>query len=423
VIARTTAHLHVARAFRVTGDVTEAAERRAVAAVAPIRATGSVIGLVGAVANVARLQVLQGRLRAAAATYGELVAGTGGRDELRGLHGGLAYFVGLGELHREWNELDVAEDYLAQAMALLPGRQTVDAEDVALGYLALARVQLARGERAAARDTLARLEDVAHRRGFAHLLTRTAAEQARLALAAGDLDAAVAWAQASGLSADDGPGFPCEAEYLLLARVWIARAERRNAGFLLPQALRLLDRLLDDATGKARQGSVIEILIVRALARWAQGERGTAIETIARALLLAEPEGYVRRFVDEGIAMEGLLRAARVRGIAQDYIARLLDAFPGGRDAAVGTGVGASTARAADPGPGSAFDDPGFEPLSARELDVLRLIASGRSNAEIARAMSIAVSTVKTHTNRLFAKLQVASRAEAIQRARELRLF
>src|SRR5205807_711080 len=135
---------------------------------------------VGAIANVARLQGLQGRLRAAAATYGELVAGTGGRDALRGLHGGLAYFVGLGELHREWNELDASAGYLAQAMELLPGTQTVDAEDVALGYLALARLQQARGDYAAARSTLANLADEAHRRGLVpHLVGRAAAERAR----------------------------------------------------------------------------------------------------------------------------------------------------------------------------------------------------------------------------------------------------
>src|SRR5204862_1787777 len=182
------------------------------------------------------------------------------------------------------------EGYLAQAMALLPGRLTIDAGDVVLGYLALARLQQARGDYPAARATLASLADETHRRGFAaHLVARAAAERARLALAAGDLDAAAAWARASGLTAEEAPGFPREAEYLILARVWVARAERRNAGFLLPQAHRLLERLLDDAAAKGRQGSVLEILIVRALAHWAQGARGDALEAIARALLLAEP--------------------------------------------------------------------------------------------------------------------------------------
>ena len=120
--------------------------------------------------------------------------------------------------------------------------------------------------------------------------------------------------------------------------------------------------------------------------------------------------------------MEALLRAARDRGIAPGYVAHLLEVFPGGRDAA-GPATGVGTARAPGSAPGVPFDAPDFERLSARELDVLRLLAGGRSNAEIARSSSVAVSTVKTHVNRIFAKLQVTSRAEAIRRARELRLL
>jgi LuxR family maltose regulon positive regulatory protein len=424
VIARTTARLHVARAFRVTGDVTDTAERRAVAAVGPIRASGSLIGSIGAICNVAWLQGLQGRLRASAATYRELDTLATGRDGLRGLHGGLAYYVGLGDLHREWDEPDVAGGYLAQAMELLPVTRTVDAGYVALGYLALARLQHARGEHAAAQTTLATFADVAHRRGLAaHLVTGAAAVRAQFALAAGDTDAAVAWADASGLRGEDAVAFPREAEYLVLARVWIAQAVGRVGGPGIPKALHLLDRLLEDATAKGRLGSVLDILIVRASACWAQGTRGEAVATIARALALAEPEGYIRRFADEGVSMEAILRAARTRGIAPEYIDRLLSAFPGARDETRGAGAGVSEGRSYRSAPGIRFDEPGFEPLSARELEVLRLIATGRSNAEIARRLAVAVSTVKSHTNSIFGKLQVTSRGEAILRARELRLL
>ncbi len=337
VIARTTARLHVARAFRVTGDVTLAAEGRAVAAIAPIRATGSLLGTLGAVVNLALLQELQGRLRAAAATYREVDPLAPSPDDLPRLHGSPAYYVGLGDLHREWNELDIAQGYLARAMALLPERQTVDAADVARGYTALARLQQARGAPAAAQETLATFADLAQRRGFVpHLITRGAAVQAQLALATGNVSAAITWADTSGLHAADAVAFPREAEYLVLARVYIARAGRLSTGEFLPQALALLDRLLADAVAKGRRASVLEILLVQALARRAQGNGPAAQAALGRALTLAAPEGYVRRFVDEGAPLRVLLQAVDAGTVPPGYVPALLAAFAA--EPGVGTG-------------------------------------------------------------------------------------
>jgi LuxR family maltose regulon positive regulatory protein len=422
LIARTTARLHAARAFRVTGDVTAPAEQRAVAAVAPIRATRSVVGTLGAVANVALLQELQGRLRAAAATYRELdqiIADPADLQGPRGLYSSPAYYVGLGDLHREWNELDAADGYLAQALELLPHTLAVDADYAARGYIAWARLQYARGEHGAAQQTLATFADLAHGRGLAsHLITRGVAVQAQLALAAGNLAAAVTWADASGLHADDPIWFPREAEYLILARIWIGRAGRESASDYLAQALHLLDRLLADASAKARGASVLEILIVQAQALWTQGARPVALATLGRALALAAPEGYVRRFVDEGPVLRVMLEAAYSRGVERDYLTRLLAACaprqpePGAQAALAPRLTTPSVARAAL-----------AEPLSERERQVLRLIVDGKSNAEIAQALVIAVSTVKTHTNSIFGKLGVTSRTQAIARARELPLL
>ncbi|HUS14000.1 MAG TPA: helix-turn-helix transcriptional regulator, partial [Chloroflexia bacterium] len=253
VIARTTARTHVARRHRVTGEVTLAAEREALAAVGPIRASGNRMATITALINVARLRALQGRLRAAAATYEELVPVAGGPEELRAMHGALPYFVAWGQLHYEWNELNRAGEFLAQAMTWQPGTATADGEFVLLGYLALARLQQARGEPAQAHATLTAGADLARRRGFvAHLVTRVAALQTQLALSRGNLPAAVAWADASGLTADDELHFTREPEYLVLARIWIAQAAQRDKGDLLSQTLHLLDRLMADATTKER---------------------------------------------------------------------------------------------------------------------------------------------------------------------------
>jgi LuxR family maltose regulon positive regulatory protein len=200
---------------------------------------------------------------------------------------------------------------------------------------------------------------------------------------------------------------------LILARVWIAQSSA-----WLPQTVKLLERLLADAEAKARMGSVLDILIVRALAQWAQETHADALVTLERALLLAAPEGFVRRFVDEGPVMAAMLQASVARGIMPDYITRLLAVFPQTMNDERGTLQEELAAHRS-----SLIVQPLVEPLSVRELEVLRLIASGKSNAEVARTLVIAISTVKTHTNSIFSKLQVTSRTQAIALARDLQLL
>jgi len=423
-IARTIANLHVARTFRVSGDVRDAAERRASAVIAPFEAADNLLGTLAAITNLARLQVAQGRLHAAAATYRELTQIADGTDQPLPRTGdhlleGPAYYAGMGDLLREWNDFDAAEQHLAQGMEQLGGRLVVDAEDVALGYLALARLQHARGEYATAQRTLATYINLARQRGFvAHLIARGTAVQAQLALAQGDVAAAVAWADVSGLNVADELSFPREAEYLILARVWIAQVSNGSDHALYQQALDLLARLLADATAKGRMGSVLDILIVRALGQWAHETPSAALATLAQALVIAAPEGYIRRFVDEGTPMLTILHAAAAREIAPDYLTRLLSAFPAMLKADRGTQTVASAKLSS-----TGHVPPLVEPLSQRELEVLRLIADGKSNAEIAQTLVIALSTVKTHTNSIFGKLQVTSRTQALARAHALQLI
>jgi LuxR family maltose regulon positive regulatory protein len=235
----------------------------------------------------------------------------------------------LADLSREWNDLAAAERHLQQGLDLVMGTLIVDAETIALGYLALARLQQARGEHVEALATLDEFARIATRRGFAgHLVARGAAVQAQVWLAQGNLQAAVRWGEASGLAVDDDLDFPREVEYLALARVRIAqaRSDRARSERPLHDALHLLDRLLQVAEAGARMGSVIEILILRALALQAQGDLAGALAALERALALAEPEGYVRLFADEGAPMAELLHRAQARGSAPAAVARLLAA-------------------------------------------------------------------------------------------------
>jgi LuxR family transcriptional regulator, maltose regulon positive regulatory protein len=189
-------------------------------------------------------------------------------------------------------------------------------------------------------------------------------------------------------------------------RVRIAQGRDDPAAPFLQDVLHLLDRLLQDADTKARMGSVLEILIVRALALEAQSDRTSALPILERALVLAEPEGYIRLFVDEGAPMQALLRHAHARGIVPRYVATLLAAFGEPH---------ASTIPPPSPRPGLLL-----EPLTEREREALRLLLEGASNREIAHRLVLSVNTVKRHVYNLCGKLGVQSRTQAIIRARDL---
>jgi LuxR family transcriptional regulator, maltose regulon positive regulatory protein len=207
---------------------------------------------------------------------------------------------------------------------------------------------------------------------------------------------------------EDEPSYLREREHLVLARVLLAQCKP-------DQALRLLERLREAAEAADRTGSVIEILALQALALWAKGKKERAVGTLTRALALAEPEGYIRTFVDEGPAMGELLSAtleARQRGhpgaagrVSVSYLAQLIAALAR-EDAS------ATVANERLP-----------EPLSERELEVLALVAAGASNQEIASKLFVSVSTVKTHINNLYRKLGTRSRTQAVARAREMSLL
>jgi ATP/maltotriose-dependent transcriptional regulator MalT len=346
---------------------------------------------------------LQGRLRQAAATYEQLAQmQVGPEGTLALVHPG--YCFGLGELCYEWNDLDTAERLLEQGREALHGPLTLAGDANAQGYATLACLQQARNKPASALTLMEEFVRLAQTRQFVPAqLAAAEAVRARLALMQGHLAAAVRWAEASGLSAEDDPSYPREREYLTFVRVRIAQGRRELAGPFLAEALRLLERLQADAEAKARLDSLMEILVLRALALFAvEAHRRHALTALERALLLGEQEGYIRLFVDEGEPMVAMLRQAYARGIAPDYVVTLLSAL--------GEQTGAAPSRAF----------PLVEPLTERELAVLRLLVRGLSNAEIARELIITVGTVKRHVNSIYGKLGVQSRTQAVARAQAL---
>jgi LuxR family maltose regulon positive regulatory protein len=411
VIPRMGALAATTRAYLVSGDVTPASEREVAAAGAFIRTSDNLFATVSSMTLLARLQDLQGKLRQAATTYDQVVQAVPGPEVLQTVHSSLSYYFGLGELLREWNDLEAAERHLAQGMELVNEFRSVEPATALLGYTTLARLQQARGHTREAIATLDALTRLAEQRHFVpYLVTQVAAVRAQLELAQGNLAASIQWADASGLSSEDEElPYPREGEYLTLARVRIAQSREAPAGFFLRDALHLLDRLRESAEVKARLGSVLEILVLCALALEAQGDRTAALTTLEQALVLAAPEGFIRLFVDEGLPMQTLLRYAYVLGIVPGYVTTLLSAF-GEQDAS-------------DHPLASARSDPLVEPLTEREREVLHLLLEGASNREIALRLVLSVNTVKRHVYNLCGKLGVQSRTQAIIRARALNLL
>jgi LuxR family transcriptional regulator, maltose regulon positive regulatory protein len=353
----------------------------------------------------------QGRLEAALATYREALAVAAEPDGPAPQIAGVAC-VGMAGVLYERGELDSALEYATDGIPLC--RQLAYTPPLATGLVTVAWIRQAQGDRAGALDALGQAERVQLSPVIVGLVNPVPAQRARLALAQGDVAAAAGWARARGLSAEDEPSYPREREHLVLARVLLAEQAPERA-------LPLLDRLHALAVAQGRTGSLIEIQALRALALAAGGDQAGALGALAKALALGAPEGYLRVFVDEGPPMAALLRQLlaerrheRPTGAAahRDHLARLVDAFEQAelpvRQPIRSGGVVVSGL---------------VEPLSARELEVLRLLAAGTPNRAIARQLVVTVDTVKRHVSHLFSKLEVANRTQAVARARELGLL
>jgi len=356
--------------------------------------------------DLGEVQRAQGNLDAVLATYRQALEVAGENSQTA--HTGLAH-VGLAQVLHERNELDAALDHATRGVRLC--RELAFTPPLATGLAIVAWIRQAHGDAPGALEAMGEAGQVELSPQLIPLLNPVPSQRARLLLAQGDVGAAAQWTTAAGLSPGDEPDYPREPAYLVLARVLLAQNDPGPA-------LTLLQRLLDAAASQGRTGSIIEIQAPRALALAACGDHVGALGALTEALTLASPHGYVRVFADEGAPMRALLaqlsaaqpgeqRAAR---IDPGYLAALLRAC--------------GQADAVPPRRPAAATSPGLiEPLTERELEVLRLLAAGRSNQRIAHDLVVALDTVKKHVTHVLGKLGAANRTEAAARARQLGLI
>ena len=383
------------------------AERALVDGIAGWHAAGLLAVAASSVYELCQVQRARGRLDAAVQACQQALEVTVVPGRPPRAAAGPAY-VGLGELAYERNEMEIALQHVTEGIALC--RQWVYTTQLAAGLVTLAWIRQAAGDPAGALDAIGEAVRVAP--GPPGLFNPVPAQRARLLLAQGDLAAAAHWTKECGLDADDEPDYGREPGHLLLARVLLAQG-------LPGQALALLDRLYAAAVTQDRIGSVIEAGALRALALAASGEESGAVAALADALTLACPQGYVRIFVDEGKPMAALL-------------GRLITAQRAGQ-AAMEAPLGclARLRRAFDSGPAMPVPRrlatgvvPGLvEALTERELEVLAMLAAGRSNQAVATELVVTIDTVKKHVSHILDKLGTANRTEAVARARELGLI
>ncbi len=382
-----------------SGDL-EAAHRAYADGMALVQRAGHISDAIsGAIAR-ADIRIAQGRLHEAMRTYEHaLQLATAQGDPV--LRGTADLYVGMSELERERNDLHAATQDLLRSKEL--GERTGLPQNRCRWCVAMARTLEAQGDLDGALELLDEAERL-YVSDFSPNVRPVAALKARVWVAQGRLGEALGWARERGLSVEDDLSYLREFEHITLARVLLVRSQSDRAGGSMLEALGLLERLLQAAEAGERTGSVIEILVLQALAHQTQGDIPAALAPLEHALTLAEPEGYVRLFVDEDRPMAVLLEAATKQGIAPKYVRHLLTA----------------SGKAEDRAP---VKQVVIELLSERELEVLRLLGTDLSGPDIARELMVSLNTLRTHTKNIYDKLGVNNRRAAVRQAEDLDLF
>jgi LuxR family transcriptional regulator, maltose regulon positive regulatory protein len=340
----------------------------------------------------------RGKLHAALRTYREGLRFATESGRFLPFHAGEAH-IGIAQVLLARNELDTALRHVTKGIELT--RQVVEFQLPAFGLVTLAQMRLAMADGSGAIEAIEEACRLLPGWEVTTMFSPAQTERAGLLLALGRVQEAADWAQERGLTDADKLSYPREREYVVLARLLMAQSEPSRA-------LRLLERLDALAEGQGRTGNLLEIRALRSLALHAVGDHNGAVSLVAETLALAQPEGYIRVFADEGPPMAALLRSlsskrrVAVRSAAvSEHLHQILAAFRRPKEQTGSTTLAGTS-----------------EPLTERELEVLRLLAAGHRNRDIARQLVVTLDTVKKHTSHIFDKLGAANRTEAVDRAR-----
>src|SRR6266542_2643664 len=387
LFTRATANWTLGIAYFLQGE-RAAARRSFTEAIALSQASGDMFTTILATIGLGNVQEVDNQLYLATETYGRVLQ-LAGDQPLQIIYDA---HLGLARIYYEWNELSAAEQYGRQSLHLARQYDRVIDRFIVCEVF-LARLKLAQGDVDSAAALLAQADQSARQQNFVHRIPEVTAAQVLTLLRQGKLAAAAHLAQMHDLP-------------LSQARVHLAQGDTSTA-------LAVLELLRQQVEAKDWQDERLKVMVLQTLALHAHGEKDQAVQLLFDALAMAEPGGFIRLFVDEGIPMAQLLSEAAAHGMMPDYIGTLLAVFE------------AEERKSEDTSylPPASPAQPLTEPLSQRELEVLQLIDQGLSNREISQQLLLALDTVKGHNQKIFGKLQVQRRTEAVARARELGLL
>jgi len=384
-------NFNLAVAYFMTGEMSMA-RQYAEKAIESAHATAPLWDDVTATSLLGDIEAVMGQLHRAEQTYQRAI-------EIGSRHPGgqplpvtANAYIGLSNLLYQWDRLEESARLLERGIQL--GEMSGEVAGLWRGHVYLARLRNTQGDIHGARQALDRLSVLTPVSHTPEIAQHTRGWRTRIMLEEGDLAAAERWAEQDDVKLEEVPPFHREQPYLTLVRLYLAKGEVTG----IPQ---LLEQLAERDESRGAKASLIEIVILQALCLQTLGMREQAVQKLERALMLAEDEGFVRVFLDEGEPLKKLLRLASSRGIKSKYVERLMTALESGR---------------------AARKRPAVD-LSERESEIMRLVAEGLSNREIAERLCLAVGTVKKHVYNIYAKLDVRKRTQAVAKAREMDLL